>query len=471
MGESSNFAQPSIPKFDGDYDHWSLLMENLLRSKEYFDVVKDGVEEPVNEEVLTEAQKKTLADARLKDLKAKNYLFSAIDKSILKTITLKETSKQLWDSMKTKLGHFQYECPMEGKANYAEIDEEEGDVLLMAYTPIQEEKEEAWFLDSGCSNHMSGDKSWFSKLDEDFRCSVKLGNNSRLSVIGKGDVNLCVNGRSLIISDVYLIPELTSNLVSLGQFVQKGCEILMHHGVCKLYHPDLGLIMQSRMTTNRLFKIMATKYSMVATEECLKTTTMDDLQLWHRRYGHLNYKGLRKLKYQNMVRGIPHLNTEGAEKCVSCLVGKQHRESIPKKSLWRSSRRLQLKIKESEAEQLVWEDRESEVEENMEEAVQERETEQNEEGVQDTVPIPIQTPTAQRIRRKPAYLLDYETRGEEEDEEIAGLVLFVSNNDPTTLSSLLGYLKPFPTAIKLIEAYSAFVKYCLISEPTESHWK
>ncbi|XP_042022904.1 uncharacterized protein LOC121770190 [Salvia splendens] len=102
MGESSNFAQPSIPKFDGDYDHWSLLMENLLRSKEYFDVVKDGVEEPVNEEVLTEAQKKTLADARLKDLKAKNYLFSAIDKSILKTITLKETSKQLWDSMKTK---------------------------------------------------------------------------------------------------------------------------------------------------------------------------------------------------------------------------------------------------------------------------------------------------------------------------------------------------------------------------------
>ncbi|KAJ8775178.1 hypothetical protein K2173_020182 [Erythroxylum novogranatense] len=67
-----------------------------------------------------------------------------------------------------KLGHFQYECPMEGKANYAEIDEEEGDILLMAYTPIQEKKEEVWFLDSGCSNHMTRDKSWFYKLDEDF---------------------------------------------------------------------------------------------------------------------------------------------------------------------------------------------------------------------------------------------------------------------------------------------------------------
>ncbi|CAA7024667.1 unnamed protein product [Microthlaspi erraticum] len=93
MAESSNFAQASIPKFDGDYDHWSLLMENLLRSKEYWGVVRDGFVEAASEETLSEAQKKTLGEARLKDLKAKNYLFSAIDKTILKTITLKETSK------------------------------------------------------------------------------------------------------------------------------------------------------------------------------------------------------------------------------------------------------------------------------------------------------------------------------------------------------------------------------------------
>ncbi|KAK6936358.1 Cleavage/polyadenylation specificity factor, A subunit, C-terminal [Dillenia turbinata] len=32
---SENFVQPSIPRFDGHYDHWSMLMENFLRSKEY----------------------------------------------------------------------------------------------------------------------------------------------------------------------------------------------------------------------------------------------------------------------------------------------------------------------------------------------------------------------------------------------------------------------------------------------------
>ena len=30
-----NFVQLTIPHFDGHYDHWSMLMENFLRPKEY----------------------------------------------------------------------------------------------------------------------------------------------------------------------------------------------------------------------------------------------------------------------------------------------------------------------------------------------------------------------------------------------------------------------------------------------------
>lgn len=92
----------SIPRFDGDYDHWSMLMENLLRSKEYWSIIENSYTEPAAAEVLTAAQRKFLEDQKLKDLKAKNYLFQSIDKSILKIIIQKDTSKQLWDSMKRK---------------------------------------------------------------------------------------------------------------------------------------------------------------------------------------------------------------------------------------------------------------------------------------------------------------------------------------------------------------------------------
>ncbi|GJY62080.1 retrovirus-related pol polyprotein from transposon TNT 1-94, partial [Tanacetum coccineum] len=37
---------PYVPKFDGDYGHWRLIMENLLRSKEYWCVIEPGYKEP-----------------------------------------------------------------------------------------------------------------------------------------------------------------------------------------------------------------------------------------------------------------------------------------------------------------------------------------------------------------------------------------------------------------------------------------
>ncbi|KAL6329652.1 hypothetical protein AAG906_026378 [Vitis piasezkii] len=75
---SESFVQPAIPCFDGHYDHWSMLMENFLRSKEYWMIVVYGVVESTKGIVLTYAQKTKLEGLKLKDLKAKNYLFQAI---------------------------------------------------------------------------------------------------------------------------------------------------------------------------------------------------------------------------------------------------------------------------------------------------------------------------------------------------------------------------------------------------------
>ncbi|KAL5746808.1 hypothetical protein ACOSQ2_024105 [Xanthoceras sorbifolium] len=72
---NSNFVQPSIPRFSSHYDHWSMLMENFLRSKEYWQVIESGVTEPSEGTILTDAQRKELDELKLKDLKAKNYLF------------------------------------------------------------------------------------------------------------------------------------------------------------------------------------------------------------------------------------------------------------------------------------------------------------------------------------------------------------------------------------------------------------
>ena len=72
-------------------------MENLLRSKKFWQVVADGVVTPSDDVTLTKTQQKEYEVMKLKDLKAKNYLFQAIDHSILETILCKDTSKDIWD--------------------------------------------------------------------------------------------------------------------------------------------------------------------------------------------------------------------------------------------------------------------------------------------------------------------------------------------------------------------------------------
>lgn len=263
-----------------------------------------------------------------------------------------------------KLGHFQNECPKwDEEANYADLETEE--MLLMAYIEDEDDKasdveegvnwalmakseehgsgrKRAWFLDSGCSNHMSGDKELFSNVDMEFKHSVKLGNNKRMEVSGKGSVKLVLNGSAYIISNVYYVPELRNNLLSLGQLQEKELTIIIRRGTCKIFHDEKGLIAESRMSSNRMFVVFdQTKDDTFRHQQCLQTTAEDIPRLWHERYGHLNHRGMKTLQRKGMVRGLPEFEAQNFT-CSECLVGKQPRTAIPKKSTWRAKEVLEL---------------------------------------------------------------------------------------------------------------------------------
>lgn len=263
-----------------------------------------------------------------------------------------------------RLGHFQNECPTwDEEANYADFDDKE-EMLLMAY--IEEEDEEidassetnaerllmtyagknenirrrAWFLDSGCSNHMSGDRELFSQMNENFKHSVKLGNDRKMEVVGKGNVKLMLYNANYTISDVYFIPELKNNLLSLGQLQEKDLTIIIQKGVCKIFHDERGLIALSKMSSNRMFMLFdQTEDS--SQQRCMQTTTEDTPKLWHERYGHLSHTGMRTLQSKEIVRGLPSFDTQKFT-CSDCLIGKQSRSPIPKKSSWRAKEVLEL---------------------------------------------------------------------------------------------------------------------------------
>ena len=61
---------------------------------EYENIVEIGMIELGSREMLTKTQQKRMEEQRLKDLKAKTYLFQAIDRSILETILNKDNSNK-----------------------------------------------------------------------------------------------------------------------------------------------------------------------------------------------------------------------------------------------------------------------------------------------------------------------------------------------------------------------------------------
>ena len=56
-----------------------MLMENFLLSKEYWNLIEQGIPTAETGAELTEEQRKVIEDAKLKDLKVKNNLLQAID--------------------------------------------------------------------------------------------------------------------------------------------------------------------------------------------------------------------------------------------------------------------------------------------------------------------------------------------------------------------------------------------------------
>lgn len=131
---------------------------------------------------------------------------------------------------------------------------------MMAHVELNKTKRgDAWLIDSGCSNHMTGDKGCFSDLEKNFNLTVKLGNYTKMVVVVKGSVRVQVNGIILVITDVYYIPELRNNLLSVGQLQEKCLAILIQDGTCRVFHPRRGVIMQISMSGNIMFYLLASR--------------------------------------------------------------------------------------------------------------------------------------------------------------------------------------------------------------------
>nr|AAP44677.1 putative gag-pol polyprotein [Oryza sativa Japonica Group] len=175
----------------------------------------------------------------------------------------------------------------------------------------QEENMDAcvWHLDTDATNHMTGVRSAFVELDLAHRA----------------------------LTEVYFIPKLNANLISLGQLDEHGCDVRIYHGVCTIRDPAKKLLAKVRCNANRLYLLKL----MTGHPVCLSACTSDTAWLWHARFGHLHFDALRKLADKDMVRGLPRI--EHVEQlCDGCIISKHRRSPFPTRAVYRATDRLDL---------------------------------------------------------------------------------------------------------------------------------
>ncbi|GJY14408.1 retrovirus-related pol polyprotein from transposon TNT 1-94, partial [Tanacetum coccineum] len=179
-----------------------------------------------------------------------------------------------------------------------------------------------WYLDSGCSKHMTGDRSRLRNFMKKFIGTVRFGNDHFGAIMGYGDY---VIGES-VISRVYYVEGLGHNLFSVGQFCDSDLEVAFRKHSCYVRDTDgVELIKGSR--GSNLYTI-SIEDMMKSSPICLLSKASKNKSwLWHRRLNHLNFGTINDLARKDLVRGLPRLKFEKDHLCSACQLGKSKKHT------------------------------------------------------------------------------------------------------------------------------------------------
>nr|GEZ21286.1 integrase, catalytic region, zinc finger, CCHC-type, peptidase aspartic, catalytic [Tanacetum cinerariifolium] len=179
-----------------------------------------------------------------------------------------------------------------------------------------------WYLDSGCSKHMTGDRSQILNFVKKFFGTVRFGNDHFGAIMGYGDY---VVGES-VISRVYYSEGLGHNLFSVGQFCDFALEVAFRKHSCYVRDTNgVDLIKGSRGTN--LYTI-SVEDMMKSSPICLLSKASKNKSwLWHRRLNHLNFGTINDLARKDLVRGLLRLKFKKDHLCSACQLGKSKKHT------------------------------------------------------------------------------------------------------------------------------------------------
>ncbi|EED22593.1 conserved hypothetical protein [Talaromyces stipitatus ATCC 10500] len=182
----------------------------------------------------------------------------------------------------------------------------------------------SWILDSGATQHFCN-----SKLDlKDYKHfleprEIYLGDNTTIYAEGSGTQHLQV-GPYILVLNVWFVPKLAENLLSLQLLDRAGYSTLIENGIVYIRQQGDSNSAWFQLANSKhgdLYRMHISPSSLVNAPRALRTREFSTLRLWHNRLGHRNFRSVGDLMNLSVPRQLPT--------CTACLQGKMKADSHP----------------------------------------------------------------------------------------------------------------------------------------------
>jgi len=250
-----------------------------------------------------------------------------------------------------KHGHIKKNCYVfknkqkNPNANVAESNSHVTTLVASALLTSSDTNFNSWIIDSGATRHMCNKQSSFTefvKLENPLPVQIGDGRKLYAFAVGKVSLKMCLPNdkfKNCSIENVLFVPKLCYNLLSIAEITAKGRTSKFLGNTCELYDKDKLIAVAKKV--NKLYYLECVTTGLNA-YTCTHDVKDTDINLWHRRLGHLGVDNLRRLVANNLVKGINFNDNKTLSFCESCCDGKNHRSPFPKSSTTKRSSPLEL---------------------------------------------------------------------------------------------------------------------------------
>jgi hypothetical protein len=116
------------------------------------------------------------------------------------------------------------------------------------------DKTNGWCLDTDTTNHMTGQREFFTELNSNVWGSVRFGDASGVEINGVGSVIFTAESdEHRLLSGVYNMPTLRNSIISLRQQDENGSRVEIKDGVMRIWDCHRRLVAKVTRGSNWLY--------------------------------------------------------------------------------------------------------------------------------------------------------------------------------------------------------------------------